>query len=441
MPMSRRFPALTIALIMALLAIMPAAATHDGESHAFGDDTFWATWARTDEPVAAGQVSRTWMWGDVEPYTPRMSEQYAEGPGGMRTVQYFDKSRMEMNDPGGDRDSLWFVTNGLLVIEMVEGHLQIGDARFDPSPDPADIPIAGDPDSGSPTYADINAFGLRGVDARSPGTLIDEHLTMTGIESMPGYGEYGVTAETYVADTDHTVASVFWAFMTSVGIVFEPNLDTLGGEFAIDELFPNPYYATGFPITEAYWTTAMLRGQPTDILWQCFERRCLTYTPTNDPGWQVEAGNVGQHYYNWRYPFGEPTEEAVIYLVDIGNTRGVAEEFGCDDSLVPLTIPIPIVDTAEARIAATLQPLLALGETTGPLDVWYNALGTDLYVQSIALNNGAATINLVGQLTLGGVCDNPRVEEQLRATVLAFDDVNEVLFLLNGAPVFPITGQ
>jgi hypothetical protein len=34
---------------------------------------------------------------------------------------------------------------------------------------------------------------------------------------------------------------------------------------------------------------------------QCFERRCLTYTPGNDPAWQVEAGNVGQHYYAWRY--------------------------------------------------------------------------------------------------------------------------------------------
>jgi DNA-binding beta-propeller fold protein YncE len=34
---------------------------------------------------------------------------------------------------------------------------------------------------------------------------------------------------------------------------------------------------------------------------QCFERRCLTYTPDNSAGWQVEAGNVGQHYYAWRY--------------------------------------------------------------------------------------------------------------------------------------------
>ncbi|MEZ4520625.1 MAG: hypothetical protein R3A46_03120 [Thermomicrobiales bacterium] len=34
---------------------------------------------------------------------------------------------------------------------------------------------------------------------------------------------------------------------------------------------------------------------------QCFERRCLTYTPGNPEGFIVEAGNVGQHYYSWRY--------------------------------------------------------------------------------------------------------------------------------------------
>jgi hypothetical protein len=37
------------------------------------------------------------------------------------------------------------------------------------------------------------------------------------------------------------------------------------------------------------------------VLVQCFERRCLTWTPGNPNGWTVEAGNVGQHYYQWRY--------------------------------------------------------------------------------------------------------------------------------------------
>ena len=34
---------------------------------------------------------------------------------------------------------------------------------------------------------------------------------------------------------------------------------------------------------------------------QAYERRTLTYVPTNQPGFQVEMGNIGQHYFDWRY--------------------------------------------------------------------------------------------------------------------------------------------
>jgi hypothetical protein len=34
---------------------------------------------------------------------------------------------------------------------------------------------------------------------------------------------------------------------------------------------------------------------------QMYERRALTYVPTNPDGWQVEMANIGQHYYDWRY--------------------------------------------------------------------------------------------------------------------------------------------
>ena len=50
-------------------------------------------------------------------------EPYADAPGGTRLVQYFDKSRMEINNPGGDRTSKFFVTNGLLSIELISGKI------------------------------------------------------------------------------------------------------------------------------------------------------------------------------------------------------------------------------------------------------------------------------------------------------------------------------
>src|SRR5687768_8651320 len=93
------------------------------------DGPFHDTWRRTDGPVAGGAASRTWMWGP-QAITGVLREPYLEAPGGLRDVQYFDKSRMEITNPSADRSSPWYVTNGLLVVELVTGQVQIGHATF-----------------------------------------------------------------------------------------------------------------------------------------------------------------------------------------------------------------------------------------------------------------------------------------------------------------------
>ena len=90
--------------------------------------------------------------------------------------------------------------------------------------------------------------------------------------------------------------------MNSSGLILDAGVNYINGQ-----LFENPYYATGLPISGAYWANVKVGGAQTDVLIQVFERRVLTYTPGNSPGWQVEAGNVGLHYFNWRY--GEVGEE------------------------------------------------------------------------------------------------------------------------------------
>ena len=107
--------------------------------------------------------------------------------------------------------------------------------------------------------------------------------------------DYGVTAARYVPETDHMIASVFWEFLNSEGLIYRD------GDYVTGRLFEPTFFATGYPITEAYWTRVLVNGQRVDVLLQCFERRCLTYTPSNAPEWRVEMGNVGQHYYLWRY--------------------------------------------------------------------------------------------------------------------------------------------
>ena len=289
------------ALVMLTMAIAPVLAQFDTEYDP-GTPEFERTWERTDKPVADGIVERTWMWGPGR--TEVMTEPYEDSPGGERQVQYFDKSRMEINDPAAVDDGLWYVTNGLLVIEMVEGWYQTGDEAFDRSPDPANIQIAGDPGQEfGPTYRDIHDLDLRDIPADNEGDRIIRTLTADDqIVDDERFARYDVTAaeRVTVPTIDQTVAEPFWAFMTSTGTVYED------GEFVTDDLFLDPFYATGYPITPAFWSRVPVAGQTQDVLWQCFERRCLTYTPSNNEGFQVEAGNVGQHYWLWRY--GEQPE-------------------------------------------------------------------------------------------------------------------------------------
>ena len=255
---------------------------------------FEQTWTRTDAPVADSRVQRTWMWG-AEPFSQVITERYDDSPNGYRQVQYFDKSRMELTHPEADPNADWYVTNGLLVNELMTGWMQSGDDAFIER-DPAAINIAGDPDSG-PTYAAVSP--LRWAAARQEGELITRRVQADGsVTHDPSLGNRDVKAAHYVAATRHTIATPFWEFMNFSGIVIE------GGEETVDNLFVDPFYATGYPITEAYWTQVTVAGVPMDVLIQCFQRRCLTYTPDNPPGWQVEAGNVGLHYHRWRYGEG-----------------------------------------------------------------------------------------------------------------------------------------
>ncbi len=286
----RLFP-VWVALCAVLASLVPMYGV--GAGNAFADTAFARVWGRTDGPVAARTTTRTFLWGPA-PIGEGIQEKYAQSPGGTRLVQYFDKSRMEITNPSGDAAGPFYVTNGLLVTELMTGKIQISnDPKEVELRDPAVINVAGDAaDTNAPTYQTLAR--LRDLPARSEGAAVRESVDRSGAVT-PGGGD-SVTASVLVPETRHAVASVFWSFMNSSGIIG----DGTGGT-QMGNLFPNPFFATGFPVTEAYWTTVRVGGASKQVLIQGFERRVLTYTPDNPPGFTVEAGNVGQHYYQWRY--------------------------------------------------------------------------------------------------------------------------------------------
>ena len=90
----RRIVFLTPLLIIAMLAAaMPVSAS----APPFGNDAFRRVWERQDRPVAEQISGRSWTWGPA-PNTPALREPLLEGYEGMRVVQYFDKSRMEISN-------------------------------------------------------------------------------------------------------------------------------------------------------------------------------------------------------------------------------------------------------------------------------------------------------------------------------------------------------
>ncbi len=327
---------LLLALLATLLApALPASAQRPGLSVAF-----WRTWARVDRPVAEGRAARTWMWGPA-PITNVLVEEYDEATDfegdvlGVRMVQYFDKTRMEITDIGADPVNPWYVTNGLLAKELITGQVQLGHNRFARAP-AARVPVAGDlDDPNAPTYASFQP--LMGYQPLPVGMTVIQTVDRNGtVGADQALARYGVTAAVLVRETNHTVASVFWDFMNARGTVYSD------GAFREDRLFENPFYATGFPLTEAYWTTVRVGGVPKRVLVQVFERRVLTYTPDNPPGWRVEAGNVGLHYYQWRY--GQLGEQPVTW------DTPRPEELPYYDAIIPTVFPL----------TAGLQPLAAL---------------------------------------------------------------------------------
>jgi uncharacterized protein YkwD len=283
-----------VLIVVQFLALLVGGTERAALAHAPGNPYFQRTWARTDKPVADGIVARTWMWGP-EANTPVLEEPYAESPGGTRLVQYFDKSRMEITHPGADSGSVWYVTNGLLVVELVTGAMQVGDTAFTQFA-PANVNVAGDPDDVSgPTYATVGT--LRHLPPLADGARITQRVDRNGnVWNDPTLVTRNVTAalRVTVPGLDHQVASPFLDFMRSSGTV------SVDDAFVHDRLFVQDFYATGLPISEAYWANVKVGGTNRDVLLQCFERRCLTYTPDNPAAWRVEAGNVGLHYAAWR---------------------------------------------------------------------------------------------------------------------------------------------
>jgi hypothetical protein len=250
---------------------------------------FQQLWDRSDKAVADGQTSRSYTWGPsisgvlTEPYTQ----------GGSRQVQYFDKTRMEQTDGRP-------VTNGLLAKELITGLLQLGDTDFRQYIPNNSINIAGDQGTNlpNPTYASflkVSSINQENKVAERNGQNVTATINRDGStgDNPDLASRYNVRDVYYDPNLQHNIPDVFWNYMNQTGPVY------VNGAYTTDKVF-DWLSTVGLPLSEAYWSRSVVAGTEQDVLVQVFERRVLTFTPSNPEAFRVEMGNVGQHYRDWR---------------------------------------------------------------------------------------------------------------------------------------------
>ncbi len=122
-----------------------------------------------------------------------------------------------------------------------------------------------------------------------------------------------------------------------------------------------------------------------------------------------------------------------IFMIAQNDAGKLGKKIGCDDSVVAVERIIPVTN---AVLRASLNELLSVREQNYGESGLYNALyQSTLKLDDVSLVAGRATIYLSGKVVLGGVCDNPRVDAQIKETALQFSTVRQVSVLVNKIPL------
>lgn len=122
-----------------------------------------------------------------------------------------------------------------------------------------------------------------------------------------------------------------------------------------------------------------------------------------------------------------------IFLIALEDNGRSGTLVGCGDSAIPVTVSIP---PTQGILRAALEKLLSAKQQYYGESGLYNAIyQSDLQVAGVTIEQGKAIIHLRGTTMLGGVCDAPRFEAQIRQTALQFSTVKDVAVFINDKPL------
>ncbi len=358
----------------ALVMTLVTASTGVQAASAFADPAFQAQWR-------AGEAVTPNFWGPLDTAKDGQPEAYVEASGGQRLVQYFDKGRMELTNGA--------VTNGLLATEIVTGRIQTGNNSFQ-NQAPPNISIAGDANNPAPTYAGLASKGaaLLQPATSKPGVPIN---TVIGGDGAVGTTDAVVPDPAmqigaYDSTTQHNVAAGFADYRAKAGL---PTI--------------------GYAISEPFRATVNVGGTPKDVMIQVFERRVLTYTPSNPDAFKVEMGNIGQHYFAWRYPNGAATAPST----GPSGAPGVGPNFLLLKGLIALSYPVnwqpdttPVTaGPPRATLigpAPTQQLVIQIDDQSNPPAALNDVLAADITAARTKLVTGSITDEATLDTKIGG---------------------------------------
>jgi hypothetical protein len=129
-------------------------------------------------------------------------------------------------------------------------------------------------------------------------------------------------------------------------------------------------------------------------------------------------------------PTGGGITRVKIFLIAVDDNGKLGEKIGCGDSVVGVE---RVIAPTRAPLTAALNDLFSQHDQYYGQSGLYNALyRSNLHILGVSIIGGVATIKLTGTLSLGGVCDDPRVEAQITNTARQFSSVRTVEVFLNG---------
>ncbi|MEO6458367.1 MAG: hypothetical protein ABIO92_08870, partial [Chloroflexia bacterium] len=282
----------------------------------------------------------------------------------------------------------------------VSGKQQVGDKEFVPR-HAAEIAVGGDglgTDPDAPSYTSFRPVAsLTGPGANRASNLMGQPVTATinragQVGNNPALGLYpGAKFAAYSDVLGHNIPQAMWDFLNLKGVVQQ------NGARVDNQTIANWVFVMGYPITEPYWARVKIEGIYYDALFQLYERRSLAYVPSMPKGWQVQMGNVGQHYYRWMYGSPLPTP-----LVPISGLVSVPPPINATINSVSVPVGQPLVvsvtgfQPGEGLVSWYTKPDKSIADARINLSAGADGTARDIIVQTSGLYPGLWSITFYG---------------------------------------------